>query len=62
MKAFEDWARFPHDKGEWDLGYARGAEDGWRAALKWALTQETDIQSTEIAYHIKNELEVNRVK
>ncbi|KKM80086.1 hypothetical protein LCGC14_1343450 [marine sediment metagenome] len=30
---------------------------GWRASLQWVLTQETDLQSTEIAHHIQQELE-----
>ena len=31
-------------------------KQGWKAALKWALTQDTDLNATELAYAIEKEL------
>ncbi len=61
MKAFEDY----RIKAEIEtIGYltASGAFDagreiGWRAALEWARTQATDIQTTELDDAIRKELE-----
>ena len=56
MKAFKKWwedekYKYPYRPiNEIDCGM------GWNAALKWALTQETDLQATELADAIRKEL------
>ncbi len=56
LKEFELW--FKKKKA----GYSHAAyytdryEDGWKAALEWALTQETDLQQTELGAAIRKEL------
>ena len=31
-------------------------KQGWKAALEWALTQDIDLNATELAYAIEKEL------
>lgn len=55
MKAFEKFA-----EGEWYCTGDYVYEDNkrtWRAALEWAKTQATDVQTTELEWAIKKELE-----
>jgi hypothetical protein len=55
MKEFD---KFEEKNNECDCDHCRIARaKGWKAALEWALTQEADLNSTEIAYHIQKELE-----
>ena len=41
------------------VGEEEAVEDGWRCALRWALTQETDLQATELGDAIRKELKGN---
>jgi hypothetical protein len=40
MKEFEKWL-----KGKAGIGWYIGAEEGWKAALKWVLEQENNYES-----------------
>jgi hypothetical protein len=61
MKEFEKWC----DEIEFlcvDYSKRDSMRRAWRAALKWSLTQETDLQATEIAWAIEKELEDENIQ
>ena len=55
MKAYNKWweKEVPF---AWNFVEDKASEIGWKAALEWVLTQGTDLQSTELAYHVREEL------
>lgn len=61
MKAFEKWDKRVKIT-TWSGNTAERQErkwyreQTWKAALKWALTQDTDLNATELAYAIDKEL------
>ena len=48
---------FDKSQNHWDVHVELNIfADGWKAALDWALTQETDLQQTELGAAIREEL------
>lgn len=57
MKEFDKWWReASKDERRYMPDDDYVAKDGWKAALEWALTQETDLQQTELGAAIRKEL------
>jgi hypothetical protein len=51
---------FDKSQNHWDAHVELSIfAEGWKQALEWALTQDTDLNSTELAYAINKELNEN---